>query len=118
MSSIIQVVQNDTLPDLAITLKDSKTGDLSDPDSWDAIDLSAATTVVVVKWRAKNSTTLLATLSCTKVNGGVNGELIMPFGTFLVDNGAGSYEGEIEATFNTDIQTVYDTLNLKVRADF
>jgi len=118
MSDTIQVVENDTLPDLSITLKDSKTGDLSDPDSWDAIDLSAGTTSVNVKWRARNGTTVLATIACTKVDGGSTGKVLMPFGTFLVDNGAGSYEGEIEITFDADIQTVYDTLKLKVRADF
>lgn len=118
MSETIQVVENDTLPDLAITLKDSKTGDLSDPDSWSPIDLSAGTTSVVVKWRVRNGTTLLATIACTKVDGGNTGKVLMPFGTFLVDNSAGQYEGEIEITFDTDVQTVYDTLSLKIRADF
>ena len=117
MSDTIQLVQNDTLPDLAITLRDSKTGDLSDPDSWDPIDLSAGTTSVVVKLRARNTTTILATIACTKVDGGVTGKVLMPFGTFLVDNGAGSYDGEIEITFDTDVQSVYDLLKFKVRAD-
>jgi len=118
MSDTIQVVENDTLPDLAITLRDSNTGDPADPESWSPLDLSDVTTSVVVKWRLRNTTTVLDTIACTKVNGGVGGEILMPFGTFLVDNGAGTYEGEIEATFDTDVQTVYDTLKLKVRADF
>jgi len=118
MSDVIQVVGNDTLPDLAITLRDSKTGDLSDPDSWNPIDLSAATTSIVVKWRLRNTTTILSTITCVKVDGGNTGKVLMPFGTFLVGLAAGSYDGEIEITFNTDIQTVYDTLKLKVRADF
>jgi len=117
MSDTIQLVQNDTLPDLAITLRDSKTGDLSDPDSWDPIDLSAGTTSVVVKLRARNTTTILATITCTKVDGGNTGKVLMPFGTFLVDNSAGSYEGEIEITFDADVQSVYDLLKFKVRAD-
>jgi hypothetical protein len=118
MSDTIRVVENDTLPDLAITLKDSNSGEASDPDSWDPIDLSAGTTSVEVKWRLRNTTAVLDTISCTKVDGGVNGQVLMPFGTFLVDNPAGSYEGEIIVTFDTDVQTVYDTLRMKIRADF
>jgi len=117
MSDTIQLVQNDTLPDLAITLRDSKTGDLSDPDSWDPIDLSAGTTSVAVKLRERNTTTILSTIACTKVDGGNTGKILMPFGTFLVDNAAGSYEGEIEITFDADVQSVYDLLKFKVRAD-
>lgn len=116
MSETIPLVQNDTLPELAITLRDSKTGDPSDPDSWDTIDLSAGTTSVSVKLRARNTTTLLATIACTKVDGGATGRVLMPFGTFLVDNAAGSYEGEIEIDFDGSPQTVYDLLKFKVRA--
>lgn len=118
MSDTIPVVENDTRPDLAITLKDSKTGDLSDPESWDPIDLSDPTTTVSVKWRLRNGTTVIEIIVCTKVDGGGTGKVLMAFGTFLVGLAPGNYEGEIEIDFDGETQTVYDTLKLKVRADF
>lgn len=110
MSDIIKLVQGDNLPEITLTLTDVNTGN--------AIDLSASTTSVNVYFRALGSTTVLSTLSCSKVNGGSDGvvKFYFPGSTLNVD--AGPYEGEVEINFNGQKQTVYQLLKFKVREDF
>lgn len=108
--NVIKLVKNDNLPQVTLTLTDGSTGN--------AIDLSAATTSVVVRLRAQGSTTVLATLSCTKTNGGGDGVVMFFFPNNTLDVTPGTYEGEIEMNFNGLKQTVYDLLFFTVRADF
>jgi len=118
MSEVIELVQGDALPSLELTLKDANTGDPSDPDSWDPIDLSAGTTTVNVLFRARNSDVLLSTMPCTKVGGGSTGQLTMPWPAGVLDNDVGRYEGQIEIDFDGDTQTVPEELEFKIIESF
>ena len=107
--STIKIVQNDNLPEVTLTLTDRQTGD--------PIDLSAATTTVVVKFRALGGTTVLSTLTCSKVDP-VNGVVRFGFPGPTLDVPPGQYQGEIEMSFNGQILTAFDLLNFTLRADF
>jgi hypothetical protein len=109
MVDTIRLVQGDTKPDIALTLTDEATGN--------AIDLSAATTTVYVKFRAAGTTTLLNTITCTKTDA-LAGKVQFNFSGGVLDVSAGLYEGEIEIDYNGDTHTVYDTLRFRVRDDF
>jgi hypothetical protein len=109
MSSVIKLVQNDNLPEVTLTLKDKRTDD--------PIDLSDPLTTVVVKFRARGTTTVLSILQCSKVDA-VNGVVRFGFPSTTLDVNEGSYEGEIEISFNGVIQTVFDTLQFYVRKEF
>lgn len=115
--SVIELVQGDGLPSIEITLKDANTGDPSDPASWDPIDLSAGTTSINGLLRARNTDTLLATISCTKVGGGSTGQVTMPV-TDIASEAVGRYEVQIEIDFNGVTQTVVEELEFKVIESF
>ena len=106
----INLVRNDNLPQVTLTLTDPATGS--------AIDLSASTTTILVRIRALGSTTVSATLTCSKPNGGGDGKAMFFFPGTTLDLAAGVYEGEIEMNFDGLKQTVYDLLRFKVREEF
>lgn len=106
----IKLVQGDNLPEVTLTLTDAQTGD--------PIDLSAATTEVVVKLRAQGGTTVLSTLQCSKPNGGADGVVMFYFPGATLAIPPGQYQGEIEMSFNGLIMTVYDLLQFTLRAEF
>lgn len=108
--SIIRLVQNDNLPQVTLTIIDKATGD--------AIDLSNPTTTVQVKFRATGGTVVLHTLPCSKPNGGGDGVVTFSFPANTLDVAEGTYEGEIEISFNNVIQTIFDVLQFYVRAEF
>ena len=110
MADVIKLVKGDEKPVIILTLTDDVTAA--------AIDLSAGTTVVTVKFRARGSTTLLSTISTTKVSGGTTGKVQFDFSGGILDVAAGAYEGEIIVNYNSSIQTVYDTLRFRVRENF
>lgn len=108
MSDAIRVVVGDELPAVVLTLTDDITGD--------AIDLSAATTTVSLKFHLAGSTTTLSTISCSKVSGGSTGLVSFDFAGGELDVDAGAYEGDILISYNGSIQTVFDTVRFRVRA--
>ena len=119
----INLVANDTKPEINLTLKDSNTakaGSVLDPDdstTWALIDISDPT--VKVKFRALGASTILDTMTCVKVAPYVNGACYMQWGTTTLAVAAGTYEGEIELNYaNGAIMTLFDRLKFKVRADF
>lgn len=114
MSHVHKVVQGDTLPVIYLTLRDAATGERNDPDSWAAIDVSAATAIVMY-FRKVGSKTLLSTITVSTVTDGTDGRCYFtwPTGALAVDPGL--YEGEIELTFGSDKQTIYELLKFKVR---
>jgi hypothetical protein len=79
--------------------------------------LSASTTTVVVKFRATGSTTTPTILTCSKVDA-ANGVVRFGFPGPTLDVPAGSYQGEIEMSFNGQILTVFDLLQFTLREDF
>lgn len=109
MSSVIKLVQNDNLPEVTLTLKDKRTDD--------PIDLSDPLTTIVVKFRERGTTTVLSTLQCSKVDA-ANGVVRFGFPSNTLDVKQGSYEGEIEISFNGVIQSVFDLLYFYVREEF
>ena len=119
-SQTLNLVAGDTLPNLVFTLRDKNTAapgrtlNSNDSTSWAPINLTGAE--VRLRMRAIGSTTILATLLCSIVDA-ANGQAATDFsGGGLT--AAGTFEGEIEITFDTGVQTVYDLIKFKVRGDF
>lgn len=121
----IRLVKNDTRPQLVLSLTDSGDGL--------PIDISAAGTVVRMKFRKRGTAVLTDTLTATKLPGfvredgtvdytdltpGRGGRCYFNWSSQSLAGDAGDYEGEIEITFPDGIQTVYDLLKFKVRPDF
>jgi hypothetical protein len=110
MTDKIKLVKDDTRPALVCNITDDTTGNV--------IPLTGAT--VLLKFRAVGSTDLQATVTGT-ITDGPNGQVTFYPSTSpeMLQGDAGDYEGEIEITFSDGtIQTVYDVLKFKVRADF
>jgi hypothetical protein len=118
----IDLVQNDQLPELTVTLKDSnqaaagQTLDPDDPATFAAIDLSGGS--VRMRVRAVGSTTLIDTLVGTIVAPAANGTVTFLFNSDTLDT-TGVLEGEIEITDSSSrTQTVVDLIKFKVRSQF
>ena len=118
----IDLVQNDQLPELTVTLKDSnqaaagQTLDPDDPATFAAIDLTNGS--VRMRDRAVGSTTLIDTLVGTIVAPATNGTVTFIFSSSTLDT-TGVLEGEIEITDSASrTQTVVDLIKFKVRAQF
>lgn len=109
-TDVIRLTAGDEKPLIVVTLTDDLTGQ--------PIDLSLSTTVVSVKFRKAGTTTLLSTISCTKLSGGTTGQVQFGFSGGVLDVDPGMYEGQIVVNFNGDDQTVYDTLRFTVRDSF
>lgn len=108
MSDKIKLVQGDSRPQLQLTLTDDTTGD--------PIDLTGST--VRMRFRETGSETVLDTLVGT-ITDATGGKVVIIWGTTTLDVPEGEYEGEIEITFDdTTIQTVYNLLKFKIRAEF
>jgi len=119
----INLVANDTKPEINLTLKDNTTAaagltlDPDDSSTWALIDISDP--AVTVKFRALGSSTVLDTLTCIKVAPYTNGACYMPWGADTLAVSAGTYEGEISLAYTGGgILTLFDRLKFKVRADF
>jgi hypothetical protein len=109
MADEIKLVRGNNRPYIKITLTDA---------DGNAINLSAATTTVSVRFRSVTSETTLATLTTTKISNGTNGEVQFNFPGSTLDVPAGNYEFEIEVDFNGEKQTVYQTVKCLVREKF
>ena len=109
-ADVIRLVKGDDRPVIVLTLTDDVTGS--------PIDLSLATTTIAVKFRAAGTTTLLSTISCSKLSGGTTGQVQFDFLGGVLDVDPGMYEGEVVLSFDGQVQTVYDTLRFTVRENF
>jgi hypothetical protein len=107
---VIRLVEGDERPVIVLTLTDDNTGS--------PIDLSLSTTVVTIKFREAGTTTLLSTISTSKLSGGTTGQVQFDFTGGVLNVDPGMYEGEIVINFNGQVQTVYDTLRFTVRENF
>jgi len=121
----INLVSDDSLTELDIIIKDSnvaasgQTLDAADSTTWAPIDLSASTTVVTMKMRKLDTTTIITSNICTIVTPYTDGHVIMSWGLAGLAGLAGDYEGEIEVVYATGkILTVQDLLKFSIRADF
>jgi len=120
----IKLVSGDDMPELDITLRDSnladvgKTLDITDPSTWNPIDITNVTSVNM-KFRQIGSSTLKATIGCTKIAPFTEGHVIMNWGLTDLDSISGDFEGEIELTYSSGkVMTVPDLLRFDVRAGF
>jgi hypothetical protein len=109
-TDVIRLVSGDERPVIILTLTDDVTGA--------PIDLSAPSTTIAVKFRKAGTTTVLSTITCTKVSGGSTGQVQFYFGSGELDVDPGMYEGEVQIDFNGEIQTVFETLRFTVRDNF
>jgi hypothetical protein len=126
MTERIRLVQGDTRPSLILALTDTLTGD----------PINIQNSVVKMYFRARGTTTVLSTLTGILLTGleledgtisttppydvtGVGGRVQFNWPVNSLNVEPGNYEGEIEITFaDNTIQTVYDTLKFRLRADF
>jgi hypothetical protein len=104
--SMIQAVAGDGRPVLTLTLTK---GDGS------AIDLSAGTTSVSVKFRKQDAAAVLTTVAASKVGSGSTGQATFAFPGDTVTFTAGIYDAEVEISFNGIKHTVWDRLKFHVR---
>ena len=110
-SNVIRLVRGDNRPFIILTLTDDITRG--------PIDLSNPATTVVVKFRQAATTTVLATIPCTKLSGGTTGQVQFSFDSGVLDVEPGMYEGEVQITFaGSDVQTVYDVIRFRLRENF
>ena len=124
MTDRIKLVKGDTRPQIVVSLKTS---------SGTAIDCTGAT--VRFYFRKEGSSAVLTTITGALLTGfidstgalittgyttpGSGGRAAFSWPANALNVEAGNYEGEVELTFaDTTIQTVYDVLKFKVRADF
>jgi len=71
-----------------------------------AVDLSPSTTSITAKFREKGTTTVLDTITCSKVGSGATGWVQMDWDTDTLDVDEGNYEIELSVSFDGEIQTV------------
>lgn len=107
MSTRIKLVQGDNRPYIRLTLRQA-----------DGTPMDVSTATVTMHFRQAGETTVLASILCTKLNGGSAGEVSFNFPGNTLDVEAGAYEGEIEIDFDGERQTVYEPLKFTVRAQF
>lgn len=99
----IPLVVGDTLPNVVYTIVDQTTDT--------AVDLTGAT--VRLRIRAVGATTEKAVLVCTEVDM-PNGQVSSNFPSGVLDT-VGTFEGELEVTFASGVQTTYDKIKFVVR---
>ena len=109
MADTIKLVSGDSKPVIVLTLTDDVTGS--------AVDLSGGQTSVAVRFRKKDSDTLISTIAASNVNTGTDGKVQFDFSNgALVGATAGSYEGEVVVTtVGVGTQTVFEKLSFRVR---
>lgn len=117
----IDLVQNDQLPEIAVTLKDSNSAatgqilDADNPATFSPIDLSGGS--VRLRIREVGKTTLLDNIIGT-VTDAAAGKATFVFGSSTLST-TGVLEGEIEITDSSSrTQTVVDLIKFKVRSQF
>lgn len=105
----IQLVQNDTGPDIEVTVYDVATNE--------PIDFSDGSDVVRLHFMREDGTGSLVTIVGSKPGGGGDGVALFAWSAGQLAN-AGNYEGEIEITFASGKkQTVPEKLRFVVREE-
>ena len=109
MSSVINLVQGDTGPQIKATLTRSDTGLV--------VDISGATSKL--NFRKNNASTSLFSLSNQASSADkVQGICIFVFGEGNLDLPSGDYQGEIEVIFEDSArETVYELIEFNLRED-
>ena len=120
-SHTLDLVQNDTNPQLTVTLRDAnkaapgKVLDESDSSTWAVIAITGGQ--VRLKLRVQGAAEIKETLN-GNITDGANRQatfLLQPTTLYTV----GTLEGEIEfEDAEGNVQTVYDMIRIRVRAEF
>lgn len=105
MSDTVELVQGDQNVDVDFTITDKNTGL--------AVNLTGAT--VKLYYRKIGDTALTATVNCTLPGGGSDGKVRAALTAACMVT-AGRYEGELETTIGSKIQTVRKKAKFDVRA--
>ena len=120
----INLVEGDDLPALEIILRDSNkaaagtTLDVSDPTTWNPIDTTNMTSVVL-KFRKIGTTTPVHSIIFTRIQPYADGKVIMDWGSTTLDGDVGDYEAEIEMTYSDGkVLTIPDKFKFIVRSQF
>tara|TARA_B100000530_G_C15677633_1_gene376814 strand:+ start:221 stop:562 length:342 start_codon:yes stop_codon:yes gene_type:complete len=107
------LVQGDTKSQVQATLTRADDGSV--------VDLNTASSVVM-RFRAEDTTTILATLTGSQATSGdfTNGIVTFEFTGTDLNVDAGNYEGEIEVTYSADStkETVFEVIHFLLREDF
>ena len=119
-SDTIKYVVGDTKPVITVTVKDSNTAesgftlDAQNPATWDVISIASSTVKLFL--RKAGSTTLSATLTGGSPSSDGTVTFTPATSTFAT---AGTYEGEIEVTYDDGtVMTIHDLLKFNVRDEF
>lgn len=110
MSTTYKLVQGDRRPIITVQLTDIATGT--------PVDLQLTSTTVTGKFRRKGSTTVLQTITGTKIDGGYSGQVQFSWPAGALDVAKGNYEMEVSISFDGQTHTVLDIIKLKLREDF
>jgi hypothetical protein len=110
MSTVHYLVKDDTATTIQATLTRSHDGSV----------INCGDATVRLKFREKGKTNTLFTLTSLDAGDDLQvGVAKFRFGGTNLDVSEGYYEGEIEITFQDGtVETVYETLDFYVRADF
>lgn len=109
---VTELVQNDTGPQLLLTLKDTKTGVL--------LDLSRAGTEIQFNFTAESNTEIKAVIPMFPGPNALLGQVMLDWsaGTSNVLDTVGTYYGEIQITWpDGRIQTTPSKLKFRVRGE-
>ncbi len=119
----IKLVKGDDLPELEIVLRDSnvagtgQTLDITDPTTWNPIDLTNVT-AAKLKFREIDTLTPLTTILFTRIAPYTDGRISLQWGLTDLDI-TGDYEAEIELTYSSGrVMSVPDLLKFDIRSDF
>lgn len=105
----IKCVQGDARPNITLTF--SKVDGTP-------LDLSNPLTSVNVKIRESGTTVTIDTLSCAKVDNGAEGQVFFPFPGDSTSFTPGSYEGQVQISFDGKLHTMPEYLKFNVREKF
>jgi hypothetical protein len=107
MADVIKLVVGDDRPTVSIFFTDDVTGQ--------TYDVSSST--VFVRFRLKGTDVLLSTIPCAL--GPASNQATFDFTNGELDGiEPGHYEGEIVIDEGSEIQTVYDVINFRIRDNF
>jgi len=108
-SHTIKLVQNDTLPQLSITLTDK-----TDSTPIDLTNVSA----IAMKIRPLGGSVVKVSIPMYRTAPYTSGNVFMEFPVGALDT-SGTFTGEVEITYTSGaIQTVFDEIKFEVRGDY
>lgn len=106
---LITLVSGDSRPDLVFQVINRNNGEV--------VDLTEASIMVFMKFRARSSSVTLADIACEKTDP-ESGICTLKWPIGVLDVVAGRYEGEVYLNDDGDVQSDYVLQRFKIRAGF